>query len=409
LSSIDTAGRNDPGATLALLKSLIARPSLTPDDAGCQDIMAARLRPLGFHCETFRVNGVTNLWARRGTARPLVCFAGHTDVVPTGPLADWHSDPFVPSERDGWLYGRGAADMKSSLAAFVVAIERFVAAHADAPGSIALLITSDEEGPSLDGTVRVVEKLAAAGETIDYCVVGEPSSVERLGDMIKNGRRGSLSGTLSVLGTQGHIAYPHLAENPIHAAAPAIAELASTVWDQGNTHFPPTTWQCSNVHAGTGATNVIPGALELKFNFRHATASTQQDLKQRFEAVLRRHGVRYALDWTGASQPFLTREGRLIEAARHAIRTVTGVAPELSCCGGTSDGRFIATICPEVVEIGPVNATIHKIDERVLIADLEPLAAIYATLLRSLLVPGAAASASTVAGAAHSATAESRE
>jgi succinyl-diaminopimelate desuccinylase len=382
---MNTAVRVPPGATLELARALIGRRSLTPDDAGCQALLAARLQPLGFRCETVAANGVTNLWARRGTSHPVVCFAGHTDVVPTGPLAAWNSDPFAPTERDGWLYGRGAADMKSSLAAFVTAIEAFVAARPDAPGSIALLLTSDEEGPAQDGTVRVVERLAAAGETIDYCIVGEPSSVGRLGDMIKNGRRGTLSGTLTVKGVQGHVAYPHLARNPIHAAAPAIAELASTHWDDGNEYFPPTTWQCSNVHAGTGATNVIPGRLELMFNFRYATASTPESLRERLEAILLRHGLDYELAWTGAGAPFLTPRGRLVAAAEAAIGEVARVTPQRSCTGGTSDGRFIAAICPEIVELGPVNATIHQVDERVALADLDALAAIHAGILDRLL------------------------
>ena len=382
---------SDPAATLELARALIARRSTTPDDAGCQALIAARLEPLGFECETRLVNGVTNLWARRGRGRPVIAFAGHTDVVPAGPLDRWHSDPFVPTERDGWLYGRGAADMKSSLAAFVTAIESFVAAHPWRGGSIALLLTSDEEGPSVDGTIRVVEKLAAAGETIDHCIVGEPSSVERLGDMIKNGRRGTLSGTLTVKGVQGHVAYPHLARNPIHLAAPAIAELAATRWDDGNAFFPPTTWQSSNVHAGTGATNVIPGTLELQFNFRHSTASTPESLRQRLAAVLERHGLDYDLAWTGSGDPYLTPPGRLVAAVSDAIRDVTGVATKLSCSGGTSDGRFIAAICREIVELGPVNATIHQIDERVRIAELEPLSAVYRGILERLL-PAAAAS-----------------
>ncbi|HKU87684.1 MAG TPA: succinyl-diaminopimelate desuccinylase [Casimicrobiaceae bacterium] len=369
---------------LALTRELIERPSVTPDDAGCQAILASRLAALGFRCESLTFGAVTNLWARRGDTRPMVCFAGHTDVVPPGPLDAWRSDPFVPIVRDGYLYGRGAADMKSSLAAFVVAIEQFLAVR-EPRGSIALLITSDEEGPSVDGTVRVVDGLAAACETIDYCVVGEPSSVTKLGDMIKNGRRGTLSGTLVVNGVQGHVAYPHLARNPIHALAPALAELAQIRFDEGNEHFPPTTFQCSNVHAGTGATNVIPGTLELKFNFRYSTASTRESLAGRLEAVLRRHGIDYALDWTGHGEPFLTARGRLVEAAGDAIRAATGVTPTLSREGGTSDGRFIARICPEIVEIGPVNETIHKIDERVAMADLAPLAGIYRGVLERLL------------------------
>jgi len=371
--------------TLALTRDLIARRSLTPDDAGCQALIEARLVPLGFQCETLVSNGVTNLWARRGTRAPLVCFAGHTDVVPTGPLDGWHSDPFEPVERDGYLYGRGAADMKGSLAAFVTAIEAFLADRAEPAGSIALLITSDEEGPSVDGTVKVVERLAARGERIDYCVVGEPSSVDALGDMIKNGRRGTLSGTLVVKGVQGHIAYPHLARNPIHLAAPLIAELAQTSWDSGNEYFPPTSWQCSNIHAGTGATNVIPGTLEVMFNFRHAPDSTRESLMQRFEDIVRKHAIEHEIRWTGSGKPFLTRRGRLVDAATQSIRDVTGRVPELSCTGGTSDGRFIADICPELVELGPVNATIHQLNERVLVSDLEPLSAIYRGILESLL------------------------
>ena len=382
---MDMAVGTPPLATLELARALIARRSVTPEDAGCQALVAARLAPLGFRCETLVANGVTNLWARRGSAPPVLCFAGHTDVVPSGPLDAWRSDPYTPTVRDGWLYGRGAADMKGSVAAFVTAIEAFVAAHPDAPGSIAVLLTSDEEGPSVDGTVRVVERLAAAGESIDWCVVGEPSSVDRLGDMIKNGRRGTLSGTLTVKGLQGHVAYPHLALNPIHAAAPAIAELAAMRWDDGNEYFPPTTWQCSNIHAGTGATNVIPGHLELAFNFRYATASTPEALARRLEAVLARHGLDYDLAWTGSGQPYLTPRGALVAAAEAAIREVAGVTPALSCTGGTSDGRFIAAICREVVELGPVNATIHKIDERVGIADLDALAAIYTGILDRLL------------------------
>jgi succinyl-diaminopimelate desuccinylase len=382
MRAMDTAAT----PTLALAQELIALRSLTPDDAGCQDRLMARLAPLGFTAETIIANGVTNLWARRGNGRPLVCFAGHTDVVPTGPLAQWDSDPFVPGLRGGFLYGRGAADMKGSIAAFITAIESFLASHADAPGSIALLITSDEEGPSVDGTVKVVERLAARGERLDYCVVGEPSSVEQLGDMIKNGRRGTLSGTLTVKGIQGHIAYPHLARNPIHEVAPALAELAATTWDDGNEYFPPTTWQCSNVHAGTGATNVIPGTLEVMFNFRYSTASTRESLAARLEAVLRRHELDYDLAWTGWGKPFLTPRGTLVEVASSAIRAVTGRIPEISCTGGTSDGRFIADICAEIVELGPVNATIHKLNERVLVADLEPLAAIYRGILERLLV-----------------------
>jgi succinyl-diaminopimelate desuccinylase len=371
--------------TLTLARALIARRSLTPDDAGCQLLLRERLTPLGFTCTTLESSGVTNLWARRGTQRPLVCFAGHTDVVPTGPLDRWDTEPFTPTLRDGFLHGRGAADMKSSLAAFVTAIEGFVAERPDAKGSIALLITSDEEGPSTDGTVKIVEQMAARGERLDYCIVGEPSSVDVLGDMIKNGRRGTLSGTLVVKGVQGHIAYPQLARNPIHLVAPVLAELAATEWDRGNAYFPPTTWQCSNIHAGTGATNVIPGTLELLFNFRHSPESTRESLQQRFEAIVRRHGLEYDLRWTGWGKPFLTPRGTLVDVAMAAIREVTGVTPELSCTGGTSDGRFIADICDEIVELGPVNATIHKLNECVRVADLEPLSAIYRGMLDRLL------------------------
>jgi succinyl-diaminopimelate desuccinylase len=371
--------------TLELAHELIARRSQTPDDAGCQDLLRARLQRVGFRCETITSNGVTNLWARRGEGRPIICLAGHTDVVPTGPLDGWHSDPFVPSVRDGFLYGRGAADMKGSLAAFVVAVERLASAAPNHDGSIALLITSDEEGPATDGTIRVVDKLRAAGEMLDYCIVGEPSSVERLGDMIKNGRRGSLSGTLMVRGVQGHIAYPHLASNPIHLASPAIAELAAIRWDEGNEYFPPTTWQASNIQAGTGATNVIPGTLELAFNFRYATASSRESLEKRFEAVLRKHRLDYDIRWTGWGRPYLTPRGRLVEIVSDVIRDVCAIEAELSCTGGTSDGRFIADICREVVELGPVNASIHKLNERVAVADLERLTDLYHGILERLL------------------------
>lgn len=384
------ATTTSPTATLDLACELIARRSQTPDDAGCQEILKARLSAAGFRCETVDSNGVTNLWARRGSARPAVCFAGHTDVVPTGPVDAWDSDPFTPTLRDGFLYGRGAADMKSSLAAFVVAVERFVAVHGEHPGSIALLITSDEEGPATDGTVRVVERLRSAGERLDYCIVGEPSSTERLGDTIKNGRRGTLSGTLTVRGVQGHVAYPQLAVNPIHRAAPAIAELSALSWDEGNEYFPPTSWQASNIHAGTGATNVIPGTLELAFNFRYSTASTRESLAARLEAVLRRHGLDYDLRWTAFGQPYFTPRGRLIAVVSEVVRDICGVTPEISCTGGTSDGRFLCAVCAEVVEVGPVNATIHKLNERVAVADLEPLSALYRGILeRLLLAPSA--------------------
>ena len=372
-------------SALDLARQLIARRSVTPEDAGCQDLVAQRLAAAGFGCESLRCGEVTNLWARRGSGHPLVCFAGHTDVVPPGPLERWQSDPFVPLERDGRLYGRGAADMKSSIAAFVVAAEAFVQERPAHSGSIALLITSDEEGPSVDGTVRVVERLKALGESIDYCIVGEPSSVNALGDMIKHGRRGSLSGRLTVRGVQGHVAYPQRAKNPIHALAPALAELASTVWDQGNEHFPPTTWQASNIHAGTGVGNVIPGSLELDFNFRFSTASSEHSLRERLEAVLGRHGVDYALAWVLGGKPFLTRRGELVEVVARAIRTHTGRTPELSTTGGTSDARFIAEICPQIVELGPVNASIHQVDEHIALAELELLPKIYLDTLRALL------------------------
>ncbi len=377
--------------TLALARELVARPSVTPEDAGCQALIASRLAALGFRAETIVSAGVTNLWARRGTSSPLVCFAGHTDVVPTGPREAWSTDPFVPTERDGFLHGRGTADMKGSLAAFVTAIEAFVAAHPDAPGSIALLITSDEEGPhNTDGTVKVVERLRARGETIDYCIVGEPSSVTRLGDMIKNGRRGTLTGVLTVRGVQGHVAYPHRARNPIHEVAPAIAELAGIEWDRGNAYFPPTTFQCSNLHAGTGAMNVIPGTLELAFNWRYSTESTRESLITRLREVLDRRGLDYAVRFLPDGKPFLTPRGRLVEVVSEAVRESTGVTPELSCTGGTSDGRFIASIARELVELGPVGATIHQVDERVAIDDLERLSAIYRAVLERLLVPGRA-------------------
>jgi succinyl-diaminopimelate desuccinylase len=373
--------------TLELARELISRRSITPDDAGCQQLIAERLAPLGFRADTLVSNGVTNTWLRRGDAHPLFCFAGHTDVVPTGPLEAWRCDPFVPTERDGWLYGRGAADMKGSLAAFVTAIESFLARHPGAPGSIALLLTSDEEGPTnIDGTVKVVQKLAAAGETIDYCVVGEPSSERVLGDMIKIGRRGTLSGMLIVNGVQGHVAYPHLAKNPIHSAAPAIAELASTKWDDGTDDFPPTSFQCSNIHAGTGAANVIPGSLELAFNFRHSPASTRESLEQRLRAVLAKHAIDYDLRWTASGPAYYTPRGRLVAAATLAIEAESAVQPELSCAGGTSDGRFIAAICRQIVELGPVNATIHKIDERVRTDELAACSRIYQNVLENVLI-----------------------
>lgn len=382
--------------TLTLAEQLISRPSVTPEDAGCLDLLAERLAPLGFVCErmdsgpeSFRVS---NLWARRPAAAPqagsaparTLVFAGHTDVVPTGPLEQWGSNPFTPSHRDGKLYGRGASDMKTSIAAFVVAVEEFLAATPDPSIALAFLLTSDEEGPSVDGTKVVVEQLSARGETLDWCIVGEPTSVRRTGDMIKNGRRGTLSGKLTVRGIQGHIAYPQLARNPIHQALPALAELAATEWDRGNDYFPPTSWQISNMHGGTGATNVIPGTVVVDFNFRFSTESTAEGLKTRVHNLLDRHGLEYDLSWTLGGQPFLTTPGELVEAVQQAIADETGIATELSTTGGTSDGRFIARVCPQVIELGPPNATIHKIDEHVVVADVEPLKNIYRRTLERL-------------------------
>ena len=374
-----------PGTTLDLARELIARRSVTPEDGGCLEIVSQRLAPLGFRLERLDRGGVSKLWARRGGSGPVLCFAGHTDVVPSGPLEQWRSDPFRPEVRDGHLFGRGAADMKGSIAAFVTATERFLAAHPDHAGAIALLLTSDEEGRAVDGTVRVVETLAARGEALDYCIVGEPTSAARLADTIKNGRRGSLSGRLLVKGVQGHIAYPHLVKNPVHKVAPALAELAATVWDAGNEYFPPTSWQVSNFHAGTGADNVVPGSAEILFNFRFSTASTPDALQARVHDILDRHGVEYALEWTLSGQPYLTPRGRLVEAVSQAIRDSVGLDTELSTSGGTSDGRFIAAICPEVIELGPLNATIHKIDECVAVADLDALSRIYERALGLLL------------------------
>jgi succinyl-diaminopimelate desuccinylase len=371
--------------TLELARELIARRSVTPEDGGCQALVAARLAESGFAHEAIVANGVTNAWLRRGRAAPVVVFAGHTDVVPTGPLEAWRSEPFTPTLVDGKLVGRGAADMKSSIAAFVVAAEEFVRSRPGHAGSIALLLTSDEEGPATDGTVRVVEALRARGEAIDFCIVGEPTSVERLGDTIKNGRRGSLSGRLTVRGLQGHVAYPHLARNPVHLLAPALAELAATDWDRGDEFFPPTTFQVSNIHAGTGAGNVIPGTCNVDFNFRFAPVSPAEALRDRTESILRRHGIDYTLDWTLGAAPFLTPRGTLSAALAAAITDVTGRPPELSTTGGTSDGRFIATFCPQVIEFGPVNATIHKINEEVAVADLEPLKNVYRGTLERLL------------------------
>ncbi len=372
-------------ATLALACELIARPSVTPEDAGCLELISARLQALGFIIERIDSGGVCNLWARRGRVAPVLCFAGHTDVVPPGPAEAWRSPPFSPTVSDGLLYGRGAADMKSSLAAFVTAIERFVGAHPDHGGSIALLLTSDEEGIATHGTLKVVEALAARGERLDYCVVGEPTSVRTLGDMIKNGRRGSLSGTLRVKGKQGHVAYPQLARNPIHLFAPALAELAAINWDEGNEFFPPTTWQVSNIHAGTGANNVIPGVCEVLFNFRFGSVSTADALKRRTCEVLDRHGLDYEIDWHLSGKPFITGRGKLVGALSVAIRDTLGVDTELSTTGGTSDGRFIADICAEVVEFGPVNASIHQINECIAVDAIEPLSVVYERTLRALL------------------------
>jgi succinyl-diaminopimelate desuccinylase len=372
--------------TLALTEELISLHSVTPADGGCQLKMAERLSPLGFQCETIASGDVTNLWARRGDTQPLLVFAGHTDVVPTGPLERWSSDPFIPTHRDGKLYGRGAADMKTSLAAMVVAVEEFVAAHPNHKGSIGFLITSDEEGPAIDGTVIVCNQLKARGEHMDYCVVGEPTSVNQIGDTIKNGRRGTMSGKLIIKGIQGHIAYPQLAKNPIHLAMPALAELAAIEWDQGNEYYLPTSWQMSNIHAGTGASNVIPGECIVDFNFRFATSSTVEGLQKGVHSVLDKHGLDYDLKWTVGGLPFLTPRGSLSDALSSAIKAETGIDTELSTTGGTSDGRFIAQICPQVVEFGPTNASIHKIDEHIAVSEIEPLKNIYRRTLENLLL-----------------------
>ena len=388
--------------TLHLAEQLIARPSVTPEDAGCLDLLAERLARLGFALERLDSGPdefhVSNLWAKRPAAQDsqgqdaikTIVFAGHTDVVPTGPLGQWSSAPFTPTHRNGRLYGRGASDMKTSIAAFVVAVEEFLAATPDPRIAIAFLLTSDEEGPSVDGTKVVVEQLKARGEVLDWCIVGEPTSVHQTGDMVKNGRRGTLSGRLTVRGIQGHIAYPQLARNPIHQAVPALAELAATVWDQGNAYFPPTSWQMSNIHGGTGATNVIPGTVVIDFNFRFSTESTAASLKQRVHALLDRHGLEYDLVWTLGGEPFLTQPGELLDAVQAAIADETGLTTELSTTGGTSDGRFIAQICPQVIEVGPPNATIHKIDEHIVVADIEPLKNIYRRTLEQLNAKAAA-------------------
>jgi succinyl-diaminopimelate desuccinylase len=372
-------------ATLELAKDLIARPSVTPEDAGCQELIAERLERIGFRIERLRFGSVTNLWARRGTAEPLFAFAGHTDVVPSGPVDQWRSPPFVPTERDGFLYGRGAADMKGSIAAMVTACERFVAAHPRHQGSIAFLLTSDEEGVAVDGTVKVVEHLERRGEKMRWCLVGEPTSLKRVGDAVKNGRRGSFSGRLVVKGVQGHIAYPDRAANPIHLLAPALAELCAIQWDQGNDFFPPTSFQFSNINAGTGANNVIPGHLEALFNFRYSTEVTAAQLQQRVEEVLGRHQLPCEVEWSLSGEPFLTSTGELLAATRQVVKEIAGMEPDVNTAGGTSDGRFIAPTGAQVLELGPLNATIHKIDERVGIEELETLSVLYQGILDRLL------------------------
>jgi succinyl-diaminopimelate desuccinylase len=375
-----------PSPTTQLALELIRRASVTPEDSGCQVLIAARLAKLGFTIESMPFGDVMNLWARHGTAAPLFVFAGHTDVVPPGPLENWQSPPFAPEIREDYLYGRGAADMKGSLAAMVTACEAFLARHPQHRGSIAFLLTSDEEGPAINGTVKVMEALSARGDRIDWCVVGEPTASEQVGDVVKNGRRGSLNGRLIVHGTQGHVAYPHLADNPIHRAAPALAELCAITWDQGNDYFPSTTFQISNIHGGTGADNVIPGDVEVTFNFRYSTELDQTSIQRRVESVLDRHGLRYSLQWKLSGEPFLTEIGELVEAVRTAIREASGLDSRLSTSGGTSDGRFIAPTGAQVVELGPVNATIHKLNERVAVADLDSLSAQYLRILERLLL-----------------------
>ncbi|WP_151634960.1 succinyl-diaminopimelate desuccinylase [Noviherbaspirillum aerium] len=371
--------------TLALAEELIALSSVTPDDNGCQRRLAELLAPLGFACESMASGGVSNLWARKGKAQPLLVFAGHTDVVPTGPLDQWTSPPFQPARRDGRLYGRGAADMKTSIAAMVVAVEEFIQEHPGHKGSIGFLITSDEEGPATDGTIIVCEALKARGEQLDYCIIGEPTSSEQLGDVVKNGRRGSLSGRLTIKGVQGHIAYPQLARNPIHLMAPALAELAAEKWDEGNEYYLPTSWQVSNIHGGTGATNVIPGSVAIDFNFRFSTASSVEGLQQRVHEILNRYDFGYDIKWTIAGRPFLTPRGNLSDALMQAIKRETGIDADLSTTGGTSDGRFIAEICPQVIEFGPPNESIHKIDENVELRHIDPLKNIYRRTLENLL------------------------
>jgi succinyl-diaminopimelate desuccinylase len=371
--------------TIELAKELIHRPSVTPEDAGCQQLIAERLAPHGFRAEHLRFGEVDNLWLRRGDSGPLFCFAGHTDVVPTGPESKWLHPPFSATLADGMLHGRGAADMKGSIAAFVSACERFVVANPQHRGSIAFLITSDEEGPAADGTVRVIETLEGRGEKIDWCLVGEPTSTAKVGDVVKNGRRGSLNGRLLIKGVQGHVAYPHLAQNPVHQAAAALAELAAIEWDRGNAFFPPTSFQISNIQAGTGATNIIPGELEVVFNFRFSTEQTEASLREKVEALLGRHALDYELEWSLSGNPFLTEGGALLEATQEAIEAVCGYRPEVNTAGGTSDGRFIAPTGAQVLELGPLNATIHKVNECVSVADLDTLSAIYEAILGRLL------------------------
>lgn len=372
-------------STLELTKELISRQSVTPDDKGCQQLMADRLERIGFTITRLQNGDVTNLWARRGTQTPLFAFAGHTDVVPTGPAENWTFPPFEPTEHEGLLYGRGTADMKGSLAAMVTATERFIAENENHNGSIAFLITSDEEGPAVDGTVRVLEYLESKNEKIDWCLVGEPSSTNKLGDVVKNGRRGSFSGNLTIHGKQGHVAYPHLANNPVHLAMPVLAELCATEWDKGNDYFPATTFQISNIHSGTGATNVIPGDIEVMFNFRFSTEVTHEILKQRVTAILDKYNINYTVDWNLSGNPFLTEKGELVQATQDAIKTITGYETELSTAGGTSDGRFIAPTGAQVIELGPLNKTIHQIDENVSISDLDKLSLVYTQILENLL------------------------
>ncbi|SER03845.1 succinyldiaminopimelate desuccinylase [Amphritea atlantica] len=372
-------------ATLELAKQLISRRSVTPEDDGCQELMIERLEALGFHIERLQFEEVTNFWARRGSKGPLFCFAGHTDVVPTGPEANWDHPPFDPVIEDGFLCGRGAADMKGSLAAFITALERFLEHHPDHDGSIALLITSDEEGPFVNGTTRVIDHLEARNEKITWCIVGEPSSTVKVGDVIKNGRRGSISGDLTIRGVQGHVAYPHLVENPIHLAAPALNDLASEVWDEGNEFFPPTSLQISNIHAGTGATNVVPGHIDVQFNLRFSTEVTAEQIKERTYAILNRYGLNFDINWTLSGNPFITDRGDLVDACIDSIKAVTGLETELSTSGGTSDGRFIAPTGAQVVELGPINATIHKVNERVKADDLDTLSSLYENIMAKLL------------------------